>query len=164
METIQHAVKVHGNETHVFGAKPLVFTKGLGWHRPKSGAASSRNYHNYISPYREHYGVGHKNNHDFRRTIETVLGNLNVSKDITTAMTGHSRSGMSAIYNQAKQIHILRCAFQLYADFLDFMFENGAEYQEAFESQLPGRHLKKIYQTFNFSEYLVSSMEDYGGL
>ncbi len=157
---IKEAIQGFGNDTHVFGGKTNGFIEGR-WQKAKTGSASERNFYNYIKPYREHYGVGDKNNHDLRRTLETTLNNLGVSKDITTAMTGHSKQGMDAVYNQAQQIHVMRTAFQLYADFIDFLCANDDTYCHVFKSQKLCPELRKIYQTFNYQTYLVTIFDKY---
>ena len=57
-------------------------------------------------------------------------------------MTGHSRKGMSKTYNQAKQIHVMRTAFQMWADFIDFICDREETYAIYFEEQRPSRELK----------------------
>ena len=154
----RETLEKYGNKTHVFGSKKAVFSKQR-WGLAETGSSSSRNYSNYIAIYREHYGIGHKTNHDFRRTIETTLCNLGVPNHITTSMTGHSRKGMDAIYNQAEQIHVLRTAFQMYADFIDFICEKPDTFAFAFDTQKPCKELKEIFETFNFNTYMRSTMD-----
>ena len=156
-ETIREAISYCGNTTHIFGSKKKVFLNGA-WETAPTGILSDRNYNNYIGSYRKHYGVHNRTNHDLRRTLETHLTNLGVNPSITTAMTGHSREGMSQIYNQAQQIHVLRTCFQLWADFLDLLCESDPVYARNFDNQIPSKELKAIYESFNFNHRLTSSM------
>lgn len=155
---IKEAIQEYGNDTHVFGTKKLQYIDGV-WRRGKTGSSSQRNYRDYINPYREHYGVGGKTNHDLRRTIETTLNNLGVPSDVTTAMTGHSRTGMKRTYNHAGQLHALRTGFQMYADFIDFLCEREVIYCRLFKAQKPSLEFKEIIETFNFQKYLVSGFD-----
>ena len=156
MTTIQTAIDQYGNERHVFGSRRTAFIDKE-WQRVKDGSSSHRHYNNEIKAYREHYGITDRTNHDLRRTLETNLTNLGVSESITTAMTGHSRKGMSKTYNQAKQIHVMRTAFQMWADFIDFICDREETYAIYFEEQRPSRELKKIYSTFNFNDRIIDT-------
>ncbi len=159
IKTIQEAVDGFGNDTHVFGSKQNAFIDNR-WQRQKTGPSSDRNYHNAITEYRRYYQLGHKINHDFRRSIETTLGNLGVSSDITSIMTGHSKSGIKAVYNQASLMLLMRVAFQLYADLIDFFCEADNKYLQAFDHQKLCRQLSEIYQKYHFNVYQLSMLND----
>ncbi|AMO58424.1 hypothetical protein GZ77_19105 [Endozoicomonas montiporae] len=156
MATIRTAIEQYGNHKHVFGSKKTEFTDQQ-WQRIQEGSSSARYYNNEIKTYREHYGITNRTNHDLRRTLETNLTNLGVSEFITTAMTGHSRKGMSKTYNQAKQIHVMRTAFQMWADFIDFICDKDETYAVYFEEQRPSRELKDIYATFKFNDRIIDT-------
>ncbi len=161
-QVIQEAISQYGNKTHVFGSKKTVFLDGK-WVKNPQGASSVRNYDNYITAYRNHYGVMNKINHDLRRTLETHLTNLGVAEYITTAMTGHSREGMSRVYNQAKQIHVMRGAFQMWGDFIEYICSVPDIHAMKFDEQVPSEELKKIYRQFNFNNYLMDALEIFEG-
>ncbi|WP_067583493.1 tyrosine-type recombinase/integrase [Endozoicomonas ascidiicola] len=158
-DTIREAIKEFGNDTHVFGSKKNEFIDGRWQQRGKIGSSSQRNYRQYINPYREHYGVRHKTNHDLRRTIETTLNNLGVPSDITTAMTGHSKKGIKGVYNHGRQLHALRAGFQMYADFIDFLCERDVVYCRLFKAQKVSPEFKEILKTFNFHDYLLAGFD-----
>lgn len=147
-----------GNQTHIFGSKRagLFDKETLG-----TGPACDRTYDTYITAYRRQYGIENKLNHDLRRTLETHLTNLGVNENTTTAMTGHSRTGMKGVYNQAQQTHVLRAGFQLWADFIDFICKHDAAYAIAFDNQAPGKELMEIYQTFNSNQRVIDALSFY---
>ncbi|MGI9279428.1 MAG: tyrosine-type recombinase/integrase [Endozoicomonas sp.] len=162
MATVQEAISLFGNDRHVFGSKRTLFIDKQ-WQRVKGGSSSPRHYNYEIKAFREHYGITNRTNHDLRRTLETNLTNLGVSESITTAMTGHSRKGMSKTYNQAKQIHVLRTAFQMWADFIDFICEKDQTYAIYFEEQRPSHELKDIYTTFKFNDRIIDTFSIFEG-
>lgn len=157
---LYEALEKYGNQTHIFGSKKAILVDGM-YSKQATGPSCDRNYDNYITAYRKSYRIENKTNHDLRRTIETHLTNLGVSEDITTAMTGHTRQGMKRVYNQATQIHVLRTAFQMWGDFIDFICENDEAYAIAFDEQTPGDELREIYCKFNFHKRLSESLIDY---
>ncbi|WP_263080731.1 tyrosine-type recombinase/integrase [Endozoicomonas sp. Mp262] len=161
-QVFKEAIEKHSNKTHVFGSKTTVYLNGK-WIKNPQGASSVRNYDNYITAYRNHYGIMNKINHDLRRTLETHLTNIGVAEYITTAMTGHSREGMSRVYNQAKQIHVMRAAFQMWGDFIEYLCSVPDIHAMKFDEQVPGEELKKIYRQFNFNNYLMDALEIFEG-
>ncbi len=159
---IQEAIAKFGNSEYVFGSKQLVVIDGIRQKKP-TGVLSDRNWRNYIRDYRSHYNIADRINHDWRRTLETHLSDLFVPDHITTAMTGHSRKGMKKVYNRAQQLIAFRIAFQLWADFIDFIRLSNPEYAIAFDDKVMGKELKEIYSQFNFNQKLIAAFEIFEG-
>ncbi|GAA4650218.1 tyrosine-type recombinase/integrase [Kistimonas scapharcae] len=162
---LQQVMKVcierFSNKTHVFGAKREYNDRGRWRRNPDTGHMSTRYWRTKVNGYRAHYGITNRNNHDFRRTLETQLGNLGTPDGVTTAVTGHSREGMSRVYNQARQTQVIRTAFQLWADFIDHICAEPPHVAKMFDAQVPGEVLQLIYERYYFQGYLVDKLGEY---
>lgn len=156
-ELLRDCIGKYSNKTHVFATRKKVFIDGL-WQVPDTGHLDERTWRNSINEYRSIYSITGKNNHDFRRTLETHLGDLGTPDEITSSMTAHQRKGMSKVYNHSKQIHSLRTGYQLWADFLDYISQKPVSISKKFDLQVPGPELKKIYQKFHYQVYLMETL------
>ncbi len=160
-QLMSDCIDKYSNTTHVFATRKKVYINGL-WQVPDSGHLDERTWRNSVNEYRDIYKIQDRNNHDFRRTLETHLGDLGTPDDVTTIMTAHRRKGISRVYNHSKQLHTLRTGYQLWADFLDYISQKPVSVSKKFDMQVPGPELKKIFQKFHYQVYLIETLSGMG--